>query len=82
MSQKFISCICREKDKMTSYTMPVLLMTLSILWLKVQVFWDVILCLWRSSWHFEGSQCFHVQGQAFQEQVRLLDHEDEGSMVL
>jgi len=82
MLQKFILCICHEKDKMTSYTMPILLMTLLILWLKFQVFWGVILGLWRSSWHFEGSQCFHVWGQAFQEQVRLLGHEDEGSVVL
>jgi hypothetical protein len=76
MSQKFILCICLEKDIMTSYTMTILLMTLSVLWLKVQVFWNVILCHWRSSsWHFEGSQYSHVQGQAFQEQARLLDHE-------
>jgi len=34
--------------------MPILLTTLPILWLKVHVFWDVILCLWRRSWHFEG----------------------------
>lgn len=38
MPQKFILCICHEKDKMTSYTMPILLTTLPVLWLKVQVF--------------------------------------------
>jgi hypothetical protein len=39
--------------------------------LKVQVFWDVILCQWSSiSWHFKGSQCLHLHGQTVLEARR------------
>lgn len=38
---------------------------LTVLLLKVQIIWDVMLCPWASSsWCFRGSYCLHCQGEA------------------
>jgi len=35
-----------------------------VVWLRIQLFWDVTLCCWASSSCIEGSRCRHLQGSS------------------
>jgi hypothetical protein len=51
---------------------------LTLLFLKIRIFWDMTLCHWASgSWYFGEPQRFHLQDQVVPDLSTL---EDEGSM--